>query len=233
MDDEAQKIIEEQMKRLPTDVKQAIISVDYKTKLQEITQRQKLLIDQAGKLEMETTLVMIGLEPLADYMENLQREMELPPVRAKEVAMDVDENIFKPIRASLQKMNEETLPGEEVSVKAPDDNETNLDRDQILKEIENPSIIEKGDQGMSFVTSKNSVATIEMEIKPDRGLEMIPGQEVRDITKRTVGTDILTAKMTGATTVSQQIVDAKPEIKLPEIKKKPYGGVDPYREDIK
>ena len=72
MDEETQKIVMEQMKNLPSDVREAILSVDYKIKLQEITKRQRLMIDQAGKLEMETTLVVIGLEPLADFVENIQ-----------------------------------------------------------------------------------------------------------------------------------------------------------------
>src|ERR1035437_9028794 len=105
MGEETQKIITEQMKNIPEDVALAIISVEYQAKLQEVVKRQKLLIDQAGKLEMETTLVMIGLEPLADYAGNLQRELSLPMVRAKDIAMDVSEHIFKPVRDSLQAMN--------------------------------------------------------------------------------------------------------------------------------
>jgi hypothetical protein len=123
MDKETQKIIATQMETLPEDIKQAINSVDYKTKLQEITKKQKLLIDQAAKLEMETTLVMIGLEPMTDYIDNLQREMELSSVRAKEVAMDVDELIFKPIRVSLQKMSEELTLTEEKVTKFTNTNE--------------------------------------------------------------------------------------------------------------
>ena len=232
MDEESQKIIEEQMKKLPEDVKQAIISVDYKTKLQEITKRQKLLIDQAGKLEMETTLVMIGLEPLSDYMDNLQREMDLPPVRAKEVAMDVDENIFKPIRISLQKMNEGTVSEEKASAKAMTDEETDLDRNQVLNEIENPKTIKDGDRSMNFKQeAPKQVGTTAIEIKPIQEIKTIPGQGVKDVA-RSVSTDILTTKMSGATTISQQVVEVKPEIKLPEIKKRPTGGVDPYRESL-
>lgn len=225
MDDETQKIIAEQMKILPKDVVSAIVSVDYKTKLQEITKRQRLLIDQAGKLEMETTLVMIGLEPLADYVTNLQRELGLTVIRAKEIAMDVSENIFKPIRVSLQTMNEATekedekdLPSappqapdwqekitgereEPARIKFTDSNETNLNRDQILNEIENPS-----------PNREATVTSTALEIKPTP--------------------DILVAKLTGTTIVSQQIVDAKPEIKLPEIKTRPSSGVDPYREPL-
>jgi hypothetical protein len=233
MDEESQKIIEEQMKKLPEDVKQAIISVDYKTRLQEITQRQKLLIDQAGKLEMETTLVMIGLEPLSDYMDNIQREMELPPVRAKEVAMDVDEHIFKPIRVSLQNMNEGLKPAEKkVPNGATASEEIDLDRNQVLNEIENPEMIRDGNQSMNFKPeAPKQAGTTAIEIKPAQEIETIPGQGVKDVARST-DMDILTAKMTGATTTSQQIINTKPESKLPEIKKRPFSGVDPYRESL-
>jgi restriction endonuclease len=234
MDEESQKIIEEQMKKLPEDVKQAIISVDYKTRLQEITQRQKLLIDKAWKLEMETTLVMIGLEPITDYIDNLQREMELPLVRAREVAMDVDEHIFKPIRVSLQKMNEGLKSAEEkVPNGATANEEIDLDRNQVLNEIENPEMIRDGNQSMNFKSEVPKQAkTTTIEIKPAQEIETIPGQGVKDVARNT-SMDILTAKMTGATTTSQQIINTKPESKLPEIKKRPSGGVDPYREEIK
>lgn len=198
MDEQTQKIIAEQMKKLPKDVVQAIISVDYKTKLQEITKRQRLLIDQAGKLEMETTLVMIGLEPLADFVANIEREMGLNTIRAKEVAMDVSENIFKPIRESLQKMNEEMGNEDEV-------NETDLNRDQILDEIENP------------------VPNNPTKITPTTEVEIRPKQEI----------NIYENKMTGVTVTPQQVVTAKPESKLPEVTKRPYNSSnDPYREPL-
>lgn len=323
MDEEIQKIIDQQIEILPKEVRQAIISIDYKTKLQEITKRQRLLIDQAAKLEMETTLVMIGLEPLADYTENLQRELNIPIVRAKEIAIDVNENIFKPIRGSLQAMNEAAEETEksgqnpleakngEALPRFTNSNETNLNRDQILNEIENPSTIEGGARAIDFAKEtppKEELADVSgeekmikaeafvsraeesfkkasisnkagaeeilnkakeardkikeqltaekinqkkkeaetpekitgIEIKPknDSVLEVITKvpQEIEIIPDQTVAEispDILKAKMTGPTIVSQQIINAKPEIKLPEVeKKRPYDGVDPYKEVI-
>ena len=241
MDDESQKIIAAQIKILPEDVKQAIISVNYKTKLKEITQRQNLLIDQAGALEMETTLVMIGLEPLADYIDNLQRELDIPLVRAKEIAADVNKNIFQTIRDSLQMMNDETsAPITDNEAKKgylgwgneeKNGEETNLDRNQVLNEIENPKIIRDGDRSMNFKPEVPQAKTTTIEIKPTQEIETIPGQGVKDVV-RSINMDILTAKMTGATTTSQQIINTKPESKLPEIKKRPFGGVDPYRESL-
>jgi len=210
MDNETQKIIEDQMKNLPKDVLEAIISVDYKTKLQEVTKRQRLLIDQAGKLEMETTLVMIGLEPLADYVGNIQREMAVSEARAREIAIDVSDNIFKPIRTSLETINKSLNETPEVI-------EPDLNRDQILNEIENP--VSNHQPAVSTSTA--------IEIKPAQDIQTIPGQGVKD-----ASLDIVNNKMTTTTITPQQIIAAKPKIKLPELRKSSAGGADPYREPI-
>jgi hypothetical protein len=115
-------------------------------------------------------------------------------------------------------------------------NETNLDRNQILNEIENPETIGGGTGTMNF--SKNIPAKIEenkittVTTKKPQDIEIIPGQVVRDVTKKTTS-DILKDKMTGTTITPQQIVNVKTETKLPEIeKKRPTSGVDAYREPL-
>ncbi len=242
MDDETQKIIAEQMKKLPKDVVGAIISVDYKTKLQEITQRQRLLIDQAGKLEMETTLVMIGLEPLADYISNLQRELGIPSNQAKIIALDISENIFKPIRNSLQMMNEAGEAEETPATKFTDSNEIGLNRDQILDEIENPV-----SNRSSFTQPTSQPVTLtgtELEIRPTQEIQINnQGDSLnpkKGVSLVETGSNLLQSKMSDITITTRQVVDVKTENKLPEIptrqideKKRPYGGADPYREEIK
>ncbi len=252
MDEETQKIIEEQMKILPVDVKTAIISVDYKTKLEEITKRQRLMIDQAGKLEMETTLVMIGLEPLADYMDNIERELDVNNMRAKDIAMDVSEHIFKPIRESLQKMNddleketgdeeiiaEEKTGGMGEEVTFTNNNEENLNRDQILNEIENPipnrqaTVIEEKIKEEKVVTeevaNKIEIRPLQaIEIRENKELNTVPGEVVKDNV-----VNILETKMSGTTVTNKQNIEVKPEIKLPEITEKKVASSDPYREAI-
>ena len=56
MDNDLQ--LKEYVDKLPSELKQAIFSIDYQKQLQEIVRRNRLLIDQAGKLEVETTLVI-------------------------------------------------------------------------------------------------------------------------------------------------------------------------------
>jgi len=269
MDPEVQKIISDQLKKLPKNVVDAIVSVDYKTKLQEITRRQKLLIDQAGKLEMETTLVMIGLEPLADFIANLQRELSLPIMRAKEVASDVSESIFKPIRDSLYAMNQEIendTENEEVpEEKKPfeplathlstNSNDPDLNREQILREIEDPSLIDETEKTKSvspdleskIIINKPkptpvSVINDKLPVVEDSSareietLDEIPYQQdikIKPTTSLNPNIDLVQQKMSGPTITSQQIVEAKPEVKLPSIeKKRPSSGIDPYREAI-
>lgn len=252
MEPEIQKIIADQMKKLPKDVLAAIVSVDYKAKLQEITQRQRLLIDQAGKLEMETTLVMIGLEPLADYVENIQRELEVPLLRAKEISLDVSENIFKPIRESLRAMNEEVENAEGIE---GGQIEPSLNRDQILKQVENPNLTGQSPI-MSFTKSASEVPakpTKQIAINESREIETldeVPYQQDIKVTEKNIGeekieikeeikketapvSNLVETKMSGITITSQKIEDATPEVKLPPIeKKRPSSGVDPYREQI-
>ena len=107
MENDTQKIITNQLAKLPANVRNAIISADYRTKLQTITKDNKLMIDQAGKLEMETLLVMLGLEPLDDYTDNLVNNASLSRNQAIAIAHDVNELIFKNIRESLKKINNE------------------------------------------------------------------------------------------------------------------------------
>ena len=257
MDTETQKIISDQMKILPKNVVEAIVSVDYKSKLQGITQRQKLLIDQAGKLELETTLVMIGLEPLADYTSNLQRELGVSIEKAKAIAVDVSDNIFKPIRESLYQMNQEMEEAgdeeqegtpEEPPPRSTDSNEVGLNRDQILNEIENPSLIGKNIQPATLDTAGTIRRVVEnaVEVRPSQELETLDevpyqqdlknaGSEVLPLGEDLGGvkSSVLETKMGGLTITSQHIVDVKPEHKLPEVeKKRPSSGVDPYREAV-
>jgi hypothetical protein len=246
MGEETQKIIAEQMKKLPNEVREAILSIDYEIKLQEIYKRQRLLIDQAQKLETETSLVLLGLEPISDYISNLEKNLNITPDKAQEVALDVDENIFKKVRTSLQKIDEDMLaadyfgtPEEEYSKEPPvtkftNTNEAMLNRDQILKEIEDPSVTEGGEEVVKAEKETPTKTSTALEVRPAQELETLPGEGVKDITpSANLTTDILQAKMSSPTIISKQAVEVRPSARLPEIEKiKTYKGVDPYREPI-
>ena len=107
-----QEIIKEQLPRLPKNVRDAISSIDLGDKIKKIADKNMLHIDQAGNLETETVLVMLGLEPTADYKENIRRELNVSRDRAQTITADIDKEIFMTIRESLKKISQE--PASEV-----------------------------------------------------------------------------------------------------------------------
>lgn len=125
--DETQEIIKEQLKKLPKDLKDAISSVDLRDKIRKISEKHHLHIDQAGNLENETAFVMIGLEPTADYKENLKRELNISRDRAQAITADIDKEIFARVRQSLKKISESHILNDEHS----NPNEADFQREEI------------------------------------------------------------------------------------------------------
>jgi hypothetical protein len=113
--DKTQEIIKEQLKKLPQNIRNAISSIDLGDKIRKIANKNMLHIDQAGDLETETVLVMLGLEPTADYKENIRRELNISRDRAQAITADIDKEIFMTIRESLKKISQEEVAKEETS----------------------------------------------------------------------------------------------------------------------
>ncbi|MFH0755315.1 MAG: hypothetical protein V1910_01450 [bacterium] len=109
MDDILKQDLKKQYDVLPKQIQEAISDIDLPAKLQEIVRKNKLMIDQAGKLETETVLVLFGLEPLENYIKNLVKNVGLTNIQASLVAHDINEAIFKNIRESLKKINEQVF----------------------------------------------------------------------------------------------------------------------------
>ncbi len=227
MNDINTKIIAEQFNKLPENIQTAIVSAEYKNKLAAISKRHSLLIDQAGDLEIETTLTMIGLQPLSDFVLNLQSRLEIDLVEAKEIAMDVSENIFKPIRESLRVINEGLESETNISSTRKNNDALtteNIDRDQVLREIEDPSTIN------SPVTKNinDSITSQALET-----LDELPYEQDIKVEGQAPSRSVET-KLAGITITPKQTIEAAPEIKLPPVpeKRRPSNGLDPYREPI-
>lgn len=113
MDDLITQNLKQQYDNLPVELRNAISSADLPRKFEAITKDNKLMIDQGGKVQMETLLVLLGLEPLENYVDNLAKNIPLTKEQATAVAADANELIFKNIRETLQKVNEEDKAAEE------------------------------------------------------------------------------------------------------------------------
>jgi len=138
MDENTKKIIEEQLEKLPKDIRDAILSADLPEKFKTIANKHKLRIDQGGTLETETMLVMLGLEHPDDYTSNLKKEAGMSDEEAEKIAEEVSRTIFLPIRASLQKLHEEEREVFSASAAA----ETVVTKEE--RRIEHPSLEDRG-----------------------------------------------------------------------------------------
>jgi len=246
MDDkETQDIIAEQIKKLPQDVKDAVFSVDYSATLDQITKKNRLLIDQEGKLETETTLVMVGLEPLVDYKKNLLKNTGIDEKTIDVIIIDVDELIFKKIRASLKKMNDEM------------ENENSYEeqivkKEEVLSGIENPGEIIEREGAVSFssLASNSGKETKKKETMGD-GVEINtpintnisetkqippaprPTLLITNTFSKNLGKkveDVIVEKLGGMTSLSKENIVIEEGSKIPQ-KAEPKK-IDPYREPI-
>lgn len=244
------KDFKDYIETLPPEIKQAIYSIDYPKKLQEIVKNNKLLIDQAGKLEAETTLVMAGVEPMDKYVKNLINNVGLSSIQASVIAHDVNETIFKSIRDSLKKINDQIVEEEKIIA----EHENNSTQESVQAGIEQPENIKNIEPSISMSSLKSNIP-LKPEIHPEmakEGIE-IKVNNLPEIAPKAIlpvisslspkptepfhlnippvqGRDIVEAKLTSTVVVPKENITVVSEkTKLPE---KPKTGGDPYRESV-
>ena len=91
---------------LPETLKTAIMDDNYQMQLFEIAKAHKLTYEQLSYLEMKTTMVLLGMLPPEDYRDDLQIELKKNDPDIDSIVKDVNENVFAPIRISIQKVYE-------------------------------------------------------------------------------------------------------------------------------
>lgn len=87
---------------LPPALQDAITSADVDNRLREISESNKLHLDQGQKLENEVMLALLGIQGLDKLEENIKNEVGVPAETALALANDIAEKIFLPIREKLE-----------------------------------------------------------------------------------------------------------------------------------
>ncbi len=90
------------MAELPDDIREVVLSSKLGEGLRAIGQKHNLHIDQVGALEDEAMLVMLGFFAPESFSEQIARELNLPLADATAIAAEVNEQVFLPIRESMQ-----------------------------------------------------------------------------------------------------------------------------------
>ena len=214
------------------------------------------MIDQAGKLESETTLVMVGIEPLDKYVSNLVSNVGLSSIQASIVAHDVNESIFKSIRESLKKINDQIA--EEDKIISETEKVAPPTKEDVLNAIEKPENIKSSEPSISLSSLPSNSPKPETHEEISRGIEIrvnnLPEVAPKPlpavssvIPKPTLAMPVLNfkpkeqinqnispvnniveSKLTNTVVAPKQTVVIEEKTKLPPEKSKPVG--DPYRE---
>ncbi|MBU6370735.1 MAG: hypothetical protein KGH93_00920 [Patescibacteria group bacterium] len=234
--------LKQQYAALPRELQAAIAAADLPDKLQTIAMDNKLLLDQAGGVQMETLLVLFGLESLDDYIDNLVKNAGLSRGQAIACAKEADDLIFKNIRETLQKLDEAEKTAED------EENKKTVmpSREEILAGIENPKSIGAAPVAAAPAASpatapmqpagKSAEENLLPEIPPAPGMPAVTAfapEEKPYHANISPAADIVAAKMSAPVIVPAQTVVVEEKSKLPEAKPaSSAAGADPYREAI-
>lgn len=113
--------IDEQYRKLPEELKDAIFSSSVAEKVIDIGRRFTLSIEETGILGEETGYIMLGLVRPEDFQNSLKDRLDLDEEDAEKLAHTVNSEIFFPIRELFRKAHRteitESLPKAEVKTK--------------------------------------------------------------------------------------------------------------------
>src|SRR3989344_1468576 len=125
---------------LPEDLKDSIFSVDTTSVVNEIGRKYGLAIDKIGDLANETGMVMLGVTHPNEFIGNLTERLEVDKEKARAIAGEINEQVFKKVRESLRKIHNMRDEAEEEKVADVGHSVSNIteivNRSDILKEIE-------------------------------------------------------------------------------------------------
>lgn len=105
-EDNIQKTINEIFNGLPPKIQDTITNSGWEQKIRTISKRYDLVIGDAGTLETQTFLVMLGLKSPKDYKKNLVENLDVDSEKIDSILREVDEKIFLDIKSTLVSISE-------------------------------------------------------------------------------------------------------------------------------
>ena len=205
-----EKQIAQMYDNLPEDLKDVIFGLEMNEIVEKIGRENQLNIEQIGDLANETGMVMLGVTHPNEFIGNLADRLEIDKEKARAIAQEINEQVFKKVRESLRKIHN-IREGEEEENQGHQGNPlpqgvalmAEQSREDILKEIEKDH------------TKENNIPDImkgdanPFEEKMKEGVLLAPVEE------------------------KHYIEESAKTALLPEPEKpKKYQGFDPYREQL-
>ena len=191
---------------LPEDLKDAIFGLEMNEIVEKIGRENQLNIEQIGELANETGMVMLGVTHPNEFIGNLTSRLEVDKEKARAIAQEINEQVFKKVRESLRKIHNTREENEQKTEPEHHQGESLMvghSREEILKEIEKDHAREEAPDIM-----KGNINPFEEKMK--EGVLIAPVEEKHYIEEKPK-------------------LAALSEVEKPKAK---YQGFDPYKEPI-
>ena len=78
-------IINEELDNLPKEMREVIDSLDWTTIIEEIADRHLLFDEEIDDLQIETLLVLVGMEDVDSYASNIENEVGTTEAEANKI----------------------------------------------------------------------------------------------------------------------------------------------------
>lgn len=153
------KIIEEQLKKVPEEIKKKFFSIETARKIQVIGENNGLNLDQINTLIEETGLTMLGIKSSEDFTKSVARSLNISKESSLSIIAEINDSVLSVIKTevreqldSKQRLNEysglksssisniEKVGGFSIEKDrtATEPKVTSADREKILDHLENP-----------------------------------------------------------------------------------------------
>lgn len=113
MDDqdlEFQEAVKERFALLPKPVQNAILSADVSKHLRALAQNHQLHVDQWNDLETEVQMTLMGMHRAEELEQNIKKVLATNDETAAELADEIYQGVFEPIRTELEQQLTQTSP---------------------------------------------------------------------------------------------------------------------------
>jgi hypothetical protein len=116
---EPKDIFEDEFDSLPENIKEVLASPETATALEGLGKKFGIQLDQLDDLFEQVGFVLLGITLPRDFVTSLQSKLGLPREQVNQIAKEVNEKIFQPIRESLKEVHGEEgdLPTETLTEK--------------------------------------------------------------------------------------------------------------------
>lgn len=180
--------------KLSEEIQNAIIDSDYQKKIYDIGLENKLTINQIGLLEEATNSLIFGETNPIEFENYLKKNVETSDEKSKILVNEINEKVLRDIRQKmmgssqdregkpiLEETEEEILNNagiEMIKEEAPEKITPIPNRDELIKKIEHPDLLEKTDKKPDPILSQKLSQVFKTpETKTDHSLVNLKNNE--------------------------------------------------------